>query len=196
MGRKNIRDMYPPGVSTRIRRLVHSRAHGGEGRLENFRTHVIARDGSYVPVRLSVALILGKNNLPVGAVSMLTDLRDHLRVEVRVTEAEAELRSQEKAAWINELAGAAAHELNQPLTSVLGYSALIRRRAYDRPAVKSATDVILDEAERMAAIVRKIGKITRYETKNYVGDSWIIDLDRSSADDTPPPLPRPRNGNT
>jgi hypothetical protein len=35
----------------------------------------------------------------------------------------------------------------------------------------------------MAEIVRKIGKITRYETKAYVGAAKIIDLDRSSEED-------------
>ena len=43
------------------------------------------------------------------------------------------------------------------------------------PAVK-------ESLERMAEIVRKIGKITRYETKTYVGNATIIDLDRSSVD--------------
>ena len=36
----------------------------------------------------------------------------------------------------------------------------------------------------MAAIVRKIGKITKYETKSYVGKARILDLDRSSEDET------------
>ena len=39
---------------------------------------------------------------------------------------------------------------------------------------------ILDEADRMAAIVRKLGGLTRYETKSYVGGAQIIDLDRSA----------------
>ena len=41
-------------------------------------------------------------------------------------------------------------------------------------------DIIYREAERMAEIVRKIGKITRYETKAYVGDAKILDLDKAS----------------
>ena len=32
----------------------------------------------------------------------------------------------------------------------------------------------------MAEIVRKIGKITRYETKSYVGTQKILDLDKAS----------------
>jgi len=35
----------------------------------------------------------------------------------------------------------------------------------------------------MAEIVRKIGKITRYETKSYVGDAKILDLEKASETD-------------
>ncbi|MCC7540518.1 MAG: hypothetical protein IT379_30155, partial [Deltaproteobacteria bacterium] len=45
-------------------------------------------------------------------------------------------------------------------------------------------DIIVREAERMAEIVRKIGKITKYETKSYVGRTQILDLDRSCATDS------------
>jgi hypothetical protein len=32
----------------------------------------------------------------------------------------------------------------------------------------------------MADIVRKIGRITRYETKAYVGSTQILDLDKAT----------------
>ena len=41
----------------------------------------------------------------------------------------------------------------------------------------------------MAAIVRQLGSLTRYETKSYVGGAQIIDLDRSAKEtdgDGPP----------
>ncbi|HMF43607.1 MAG TPA: hypothetical protein VKQ32_23195, partial [Polyangia bacterium] len=44
----------------------------------------------------------------------------------------------------------------------------------------AAVKTIHDEADRMAAIVRKLGGLTRYETKSYVGGAQIIDLDRST----------------
>jgi len=185
VGRKNIRDFYPPGESTRIRRLLHAHRDGGGKQLEGHRTDVVAHDGTLVPVLVSSALILERDQ-PVGSVSLFTDLRDTLRVEIRLSEAEAELRAREKEALIHELAGAAAHELNQPLTSVLGYAAMIQKRGDDPTSIDSATGVIIQEAERMAAIVRKIGKITRYETKSYVGAARILDLDRSSDDDLGP----------
>jgi len=135
-----------------------------------------------IPVLLSAALIV-EDDRPDGSVGLFTDLRERLRMEAKLSKAQDELRAREKQALIAELAGAAAHELNQPLTSVLGYAELISRRAEDPASVRSAASTILGEAERMAEIVRKIGKITRYETKAYVGAAKIIDLDRSSEED-------------
>jgi signal transduction histidine kinase len=102
-----------------------------------------------------------------------------------LAQAQQELRAREKQAIIAELAGAAAHELNQPLTSVMGYAELLKRRlSRDTPAY-SAAHVIVNEAERMAEIVRKIGKITKYETKSYVGAAKILDLDKASEETQP-----------
>jgi PAS domain S-box-containing protein len=180
VGKMSARDLYPPGVAQKIMSLIHAREHGGPGRLESYRTDLRGKDGSAVPVLVSAALIMDKGQ-PIGSVGVFTDLRERLRMEARLSEAQEELRAREKQALIAELAGAAAHELNQPLTSVLGYAELIRRRAADAGAVQSAAAVILQEAERMADIVRKVGKITRYETKSYVGAAKILDLDRSSS---------------
>jgi hypothetical protein len=46
----------------------------------------------------------------------------------------------------------------------------------------NAAQVIFTQAERMAEIVRKIGKITKYETKSYVGRARILDLDKAAAE--------------
>jgi signal transduction histidine kinase len=110
-------------------------------------------------------------------------------MEQRLAQAQEQILAQERQAIVAELAGAAAHELNQPLTSVMGYSELLKR--YLEPATRAfdAAEVIRSEAERMAEIVRKIGKITRYETKSYVGRARILDLDRSAASSPPPPSP-------
>jgi PAS domain S-box-containing protein len=175
----NARDLYPPDAARHIMRLIHAREHGGPGRLESFRTDLLGREGVLVPALISAALIMERGE-PIGSVGVFTDLRDKLRMEAQLVEAQEELRTREKQALIAELAGAAAHELNQPLTSVLGYAELIRRRYADAAAVQSAAGIILQEAERMADIVRKIGKITRYETKTYVGAAKILDLDRST----------------
>ena len=66
----------------------------------------------------------------------------------------------------------------------MGYSELLLRRTQENEKGREELAAILREAERMASIVKKIGRITRYETTEYVGRTRIVDLDRAS---NPPP---------
>ena len=86
-----------------------------------------------------------------------------------------------RMATFGEMATGIAHELNQPLTAVMGYAEYLKRTVSGDLAQERAIDVILSETERMANIVRKVGRITRYETKPYVGGAKIVDIEASSS---------------
>jgi PAS domain S-box-containing protein len=177
---RDVRTLYPEGVARSIMRLIKS----GGGRVQGLRTEVLDSHGQRIPVSLSAALLY-EGAAPVGSVGIFTDLREKMRMEQRLAQAQEQLLAQERQAIVAELAGAAAHELNQPLTSVIGYAELLKRRLEPETAQYKAAEVIYDEAERMAEIVRKIGKITKYETKSYVGRARILDLDRSAPASAP-----------
>jgi len=177
---RDVSTLYPDGVAKDVMRLIKA----GGGRVEGLRTEVLDRGGERIPVSLSAALLYEEDE-PVGSVGIFTDLREKMRMEQRLAQAQEQILAQERQAIVAELAGAAAHELNQPLTSVMGYAELLKRRLDPGTAPYSAAEIIFNEAERMAEIVRKIGKITRYETKSYVGRARILDLDRSAPSSTP-----------
>jgi len=181
----SVERLYPPGVARKLMGLIRSDAYGGRGRLESYRTEFLTATGEVVPISLSAALIT-RGDRSIGSVGIFTDLRERLRIEQRLEHAQEQLRVQEKQTIVAELAGAAAHELNQPLTSVMGYAELLRRRLEPGTPQHHAAEIIVSEAERMAEIVRKIGKITRYETKSYVGTARILDLDRASQEGSGP----------
>jgi PAS domain S-box-containing protein len=173
----HVAGLYPNGTAHQIMRLIRL----GGGRVEGLRTVVVDADGTHVPVLLSAALIY-EGTVPTGTVGIFTDLREKVRMEQKLQQAQDQLLAQERQAIVAELAGAAAHELNQPLTSVIGYTELLLRRLdKDRDGPTwNAAEIIFTEAERMAEIVRKIGKITKYETKSYVGRARILDLDKAA----------------
>jgi PAS domain S-box-containing protein len=180
IGKMSVRRLYPAGVAQEVMRLIRSAEHGGGGRLEPVRRDLLSLTGERVPVSISAALVFDDEGREIATVGIFSDLRERLRMEERLASATEKLAVSEKQAVAVELAGAAAHELNQPLTSVMGYAQIMLRRLGPSDALVPNLQTILDEAERMATIVRKLGSLTRYETKSYVGGAQILDIDRSA----------------
>jgi PAS domain S-box-containing protein len=191
IGRMSVQQLYPPGVAREVMRLIRSAEHGGGGRLEPVRRHLITAAGEKVPVSISAALVLDDEGREIATVGIFSDLRERLHMEERLASAQEKLETSEKQAVAVELAGAAAHELNQPLTSVMGYAQVLMRKLGPNDAHVPMVRTILEEADRMAAIVRKLGSLTRYETKSYVGGAQIIDLDRSAQGENFSPATEP-----
>jgi PAS domain S-box-containing protein len=171
--------LYPPGVAYEVMELLRRDTDGGKGFLSPTRKEVVNKSGETIPIHLT-AWIVSENGREVATAGIFTDLRERLKIERKLSQAQEKLLRTEKQAMIAELAGATAHELNQPLTSVLGYAELAKRKIEKQEEVNRILDIILAETERMADIVRKIGRITRYETKSYVGEQRIVDIERSS----------------
>ena len=100
--------------------------------------------------------------------------------EERLAQAQEKLVQTEQQAMVADLAGATAHELNQPLTSVMGYAELLRRRMDRDDENRPAVDTIIREAERLADIVRKIDQIIAFETRAYSCPGvQVLDLEKS-----------------
>ncbi|HYO57696.1 PAS domain S-box protein [Archangium sp.] len=182
LGGMQVNQLYPPGVAQRIMKQLRSPDHGGRGRLSVCRQDIVHRSGQLVPVNMTASIVY-EGGREVASVGIFTDLRDRMELERKLSDVETRLEESEKNAVIVALAGTAAHELNQPLTSVMGYAELLKRRLKEEDTAYKPVDIIYREAERMAEIVRKIGRITRYETKAYMGSQQILDLDKASSHD-------------
>lgn len=180
IGKLHVTQLYGEGVALELMKKLRSSEFGGVGRLSSNRAEIMARTGERIPVNLSASIIY-EGARETATVGLFTDLRDRISLERKLTDAEARLLESEKNAVIVALAGTAAHELNQPLTSVMGYAELLKRKIKETEPTWRPVDIIHREAERMAEIVKKIGKITRYETKAYVGTAKIVDLDKAVA---------------
>jgi len=180
IGKHPVWELYEAAGANQIMRMLRSTSYGGVGRLEQTRREVRIASGDIVPVSMTASIVY-EGEREVATVGILADLRERIRMEQRLLDAQQKLQLSEKQALVAELAGAAAHELNQPLTSILGYAQLIQRQSDKEAAHLRAVGVILSEAERMAGIVKKIGRITKYETTDYVGSARMLDLDRAAS---------------
>ncbi len=75
-----------------------------------------------------------------------------------------------------ELAGAAAHELRQPLTILVGHIELIQEQLGKRNVTKEDLAIIIDQCRRMDDIIVTMLNITHYKTKDYADGIRIFDL--------------------
>lgn len=184
VGRMNVRDLYANNEAADVMRRLRSDGYGGRGRLELTRKELVSKGGELVPVNLTAAIIY-EDDQEMATVGIFTDLRERVRMEEKLSQVQKKLQMTERQSVAIELAGAAAHELNQPLTSILGYAEMLKMRVQPTDKNRKAVEVICRETERMAGIVRKIGQITAYKTQSYVGGSQIMDFEQTGGRSRP-----------
>jgi two-component system NtrC family sensor kinase len=78
--------------------------------------------------------------------------------------AQAETVRSEKLASVGLLAAGIAHELNNPLTGVLTFSHLVRKKMPDGSPEAEDLDLVIQETKRCATIIRRMLKFAREQT--------------------------------
>ncbi|HHM23856.1 MAG TPA: GAF domain-containing protein [Bacteroidetes bacterium] len=93
-------------------------------------------------------------------------------------EEEAKVRN-ERTRMAVEMAGSIAHELNQPLTGILGYCSLLLEDLDPESEIAEDVRLIEEQAARIAQLVRKFQNVVKIRTKAYPGGSRIVDWEDS-----------------
>jgi two-component system, NtrC family, sensor kinase len=93
---------------------------------------------------------------------------------------EEEKMQRMKLEGVIEMAGTAAHQLNTPLFAALCAAQLLRE---DLPSAEfiEEIDTIIRNMKKMADLTREMTTVTGFESKEYVGDTRIVEL-KSSGD--------------
>ncbi|MFQ5520719.1 MAG: PAS domain S-box protein, partial [Candidatus Methylomirabilia bacterium] len=133
---------------------------GAEGRIKNYETAFLAKDGRWVEVNTSISLLRDASQAIVGTVGVMKDITERKRVEEELQrQREARVQSEKVAVMGSMLAGV-AHELNNPLGLILGHITLFRETAGDAPLVQRM-DKIAQAAQRCARIVKNFLALAR-----------------------------------
>ncbi|MCK9380887.1 MAG: ATP-binding protein [Sulfuritalea sp.] len=103
-----------------------------------------------------------------------------LKVEERTQEllvAEAEIAQGEKLASVGVLAAGIAHELNNPLTGVLTFTSLLRKKMPDGSEDAEDLDLVIRETRRCASIIKRLLDFAREKvpTKGWFDLKQVID---------------------
>ncbi len=108
------------------------------------------------------------------------ELRARVNVGVRVVELEEKLLEMERDRVMTATAGAAAHEMNQPLAVLVGMSELLLSKAPEDATSRRPLEAMHEAALRISNIVKQMWDAREYSTKPYVEGIHILDFEASS----------------
>ncbi len=114
-------------------------------------------DGAWRTLRTSASPMFDEDGRITGVVASVRDVTES-------NLAEQENAQREKFAAMGQMMAGAAHELNNPLTAILGVSDLLRERAAD-DTTKRQIDLVLQQARRAAGIVQNLLAFSRPATQ-------------------------------
>jgi len=115
---------------------------------------------------------------PVNRIELLARIKSALN-QLELTR---KLLEEEKLEGVLEMAGAICHELNQPMQSVMGFSQLLLDDISEDNPKYEYIKIIKEQIDKMGKITKKLMRITRYETLDYIEDTKIIDINRATGD--------------
>ena len=113
------------------------------------------KDGTKRIVEASVSLIRDAGGEPIGFRGIVKDITERRKAEIerRTLEKRAQLAT--RLSIVGEMASGILHEMNNPLTSVIGFSEMLAQRELPED-VKKYTRIINNEGKRVADIASRM----------------------------------------
>ncbi len=134
----------------------------------------LRKDDSTFPVVVYAAPII-RDNKAVGLRGVTVDITEHKQAEEKEKQLQQELNLSSRLASIGQMASGVAHEINNPLTGVIGFSQLLMSK--DIPDdIRGDLQVINSEAQRVARVVAGLLTFARQRQpgREYVDINGIL----------------------
>jgi PAS domain S-box-containing protein len=132
-------------------------------------------DGSRRTAIVNIIPLLDSQGKVTGAIGCLNDITERKQAELEVQQQRQLLAHLTRVATLGELSGALAHELSQPLTSILtnaqAAQRFLARESVDLGEVRDILKDIVDDDRRAGAVIR------RWRTLLRNGETQLQPLD-------------------
>jgi PAS domain S-box-containing protein len=112
------------------------------------------RDGSEFTAQISASLVVGENGTPVCGMASFLDVTEKMRLE-------EQLRQARKLEAVGRLAGGLAHDFNNILTVVKGFSELLEHSIDEKDPRRGEIEEIKQAAQRGSTLIRQLLAFSR-----------------------------------
>jgi two-component system, cell cycle sensor histidine kinase and response regulator CckA len=119
------------------------------------------KDGTELVVSLSVAPLRDSDGRLTGASAIARDVTELSKVEDERRQLEDQLRQAQKMEAVGRLAGGVAHDFNNYLTAILGYSEILAHELGPQHPARDRVEQIHKAGERAAALTRQLLVLSR-----------------------------------
>ena len=140
---------------------AYNKVYRTGGPLTRFEWDIIRKDDVRRSLEVSASLIKDSSGRPQGFRGIVTDITDRKRADVQRREMEERLRQAEKMEMIGILAGGVAHDLNNVLGIVIGYSEMLLMDANQSGSTRPSLAKIMNAGQKAAAIVQDLLTLAR-----------------------------------
>lgn len=140
-----------------------------DGIVLGWEAEVYRRDGEVIWIVENACILRDPSERVLGIEGMLTNITQRKSIE-------AAERETERLRVLTQTAGAAAHEINQPLTILLGRTELLLIAETTDDFARIQLAEIHRAVRRINEIVKQMTTIRQYATKSYGRDCEIVDL--------------------
>jgi PAS domain S-box-containing protein len=120
-----------------------------------------SRDGDNTDIIFSAAPIISREKRTVGAVMVFRDISDKKRVEEEKELLFTQLQQAQKMEAIGTLAGGVAHDFNNILTPILGFSQLLQTSIGNKKPQADYISAIVKASSRAQSLVQQILAFSR-----------------------------------
>jgi len=143
--------------------------------VNNIEYTLLRKDGTEFDAELSAAVMRDASGTPIGFVAITQDISERKRAEERERQLQEQLNVSSRLASIGELAAGVAHEINNPLTAILGFSHLLLRKSADEK-VRQDLEAIYSAAARAAKVVENLLTFARHREpqKQYADVNDVV----------------------